>query len=153
MARVVSVQLYRNNIRAMWNQGGQVYQAIDRTGRDVANQAKRNANVDTGVMRAGIRNETNTESGRIVARISTPVEYGLYQHEGTGIYGPRHRVITPKKGRFLRFEVSGPTGPRQRGDRGQSNVVYARYVRGVPPNPFLYNALVQVSPWPVIRNQ
>lgn len=149
---MAKVRIHQQNITAMVQPGGQIYREIDRQGRRVEAQAKRNANVDTGQMRASIRNSTSTRGRRVTARIGSDVEHALYQHEGTGIYGPRHRVITPKRGKFLRFEVSGPVGPRRPGDRGNSNVVYARYVRGTPPNPFLTSALIAVSPWPVIRN-
>lgn len=149
---MAKVRLNQANIEALARPGGAVYREVDRIGRRVESRAKRNANVDTGRMRSSIRNTMSVRGRRVTATIGTDVEYALYQHEGTGIYGPRHRVITPKRGKFLRFEVSGPVGPRRPGDRGNSNVVYARYVRGTPPNPFLTSALIAVSPWPVIRN-
>lgn len=62
--------------------------------------------------------------------IGTPLKYGLYQHEGTGIYGPRRRYITPRRAKFLVFRP-----------KGSSKLVFARRVRGVTKKPFLKNAL------------
>ena len=54
----------------------------------------------------------------------------MWVHNGTGIYGPARKMITPKRARRLKFKPSGST-----------RFVYARAVRGMPPNPFLRNAL------------
>jgi hypothetical protein len=45
--------------------------------------------------------------------------------EGTGIYGPSGAPITPKRGKFLVFEVNG-------------QLIFARSVRGSPPRKFLF---------------
>ncbi len=50
----------------------------------VENDAKRNAPVNDGVLRASITHEVDKENG--IAVIGSNVEYGMYVHEGTGIY-------------------------------------------------------------------
>lgn len=57
--------------------------------------------------------------------------------EGTGIYGPRHRMIRPRRARALRFPEAGNPGftlaGRQRaGRRGRAaRWIYARQIRGI----------------------
>lgn len=85
-------------------------------------------------------------SGRTVkAWVYTPLEYGLYVHEGTGVYGPKGQPIRPKRGRFLVFEARNArtTAP------GRGNLVFAREVRGQRPQRFLLESLQAMSPWPV----
>ncbi len=136
---------------------GPVVRAAVRYGRRVENAAKRKAPVDTGAGRASINLHVAAGRSLVVATIGTPLIHMLYQHEGTGIYGPRHRRITPVSRQFLRFPVKGTFGPVQgtrsgrAGKRkGRGNIVYARSVRGVPPNPFLVEALIENVPWPVV---
>lgn len=85
--------------------------------------------VDTGRLIASIEVHLIVFHGYPAVSVGTDVEYALFVHEGTGIYGPRHHMITPKHGKFLVF----------RGKDG--NLVFARRVKGMPPNPFLANAL------------
>lgn len=66
-------------------------------------------------------------------QVGTSLKYARWQHDGTGIYGPRHRPITPKRrgrrrGSVLVFDW-----------RGQR--VYAQKVRGAPATKFLTRAL------------
>lgn len=101
----------------------------------VQNKAKRNLQtnpkrVDTGRLRSDIHVQMLTVNGYPAGRVGFNVFYGLYVHEGTGIFGPNHQMIRPRRARFLRFKP-----------KGQSAYVYARQVRGMQPNPFLKNAL------------
>jgi hypothetical protein len=84
-------------------------------------------------------------SRTVKAWVYTPLEYGLYVHEGTGIYGPKGQPIRPKRGQYLRFESRNPrtTAP------GRGSIVFARQVRGQRPNRYLLRALQAASPWPV----
>jgi hypothetical protein len=86
--------------------------------------------VDTGRLRADIHTRRVTVRNLRGARVSTDVSYGLYVHDGTGIYGPRHTPIKPKHGKVLVFIPKGETQP-----------VFARSVRGMRPNQYLKNAL------------
>ncbi len=114
-----------------------VAQDMLRRGLLVETQAKRNLGgtggpkrVDTGRLRASINTQLVIRNGRPVAVVGTNVFYARFVHDGTGIYGPRHRMIRPTRRRFLRFR---PAGSRR--------FVYARQVRGMVPNRFLANAL------------
>lgn len=148
------VVLNRANIDALLRSpAGPVYRHIDGIARRTANQAKREAPVREGTMRASISSSTSSTSSAVVGRVEVGVGYALYVLRGTGIYGPSGRVITPKRARVLRFTTSGGHGPLARGRRrpaaGRGGVVFARYVRGTPKNPFLIEAFKAVSPYPV----
>lgn len=52
----------------------------------VVASSKRNCPVDLGQLRASITYQVKEESKEIVGFVGTPVEYGAYVHEGTGVY-------------------------------------------------------------------
>jgi len=117
-------------------QGG-VARDLLRRGLRVETQAKRNLGgiggpkrIDTGRLRASISTNLVTRNGVPTVLVGTNVNYALFVHNGTGIYGPMHRPIRPRHAKFLRFRP-----------RTSRRFVYARQVRGMPPNPFLKNAL------------
>jgi hypothetical protein len=118
---------------------GGVARDMLRRGLLVETAAKRNLGggggypkrVDTGRLRASINTQLVVRGDRPIAIVGTNVRYARFVHDGTGIYGPRGRVIRPKRRKFLRFRP-----------KGTGRWVYARKVRGMRPNPFLANALV-----------
>lgn len=133
-----SHQLDLGAVRALLTspQGGMVRDLL-RRGLLVETQAKRNLGgvggpkrIDTGRLRASIATVVVTRGGSPVVLVGTNVNYGRYVHDGTGVYGPRHTPIRPKRGKFLRFKP-----------RGSKKWIYARQVKGMRPNPFLANAL------------
>lgn len=90
--------------------------------------------VDTGHLRSSIQVEVRQYGGgRPAVRIGTNVKYARWVHDGTGLYGPRRRLIRPKKAKVLRF-----SGRRY----GKTGYIYARHVKGMHPNPFLEDALI-----------
>ena len=94
--------------------------------------------IDTGKLRASISVQLKKKNSRtLTVRVGTNVTYAIWVHDGTGLYGPLHRVITPKTKRYLRFKP-----------HGTNQYVYARSVEGMRPNPFLLNALAaaQIGP-------
>lgn len=123
---------------------GPVVQHVTRLCRRVTNQAKRNCKVDEGTLRASITYAVLPSPNSVLGRVGTPLIYGLYLHEGTGVYGPKARPITPIRRQFLRFEVKSGTSAV-----GRRPLVFARSVRGVPPDKFLLRALESVVPYPV----
>jgi hypothetical protein len=114
-----------------------VVQDLLRRGLLVETQAKRNLGgiggpkrVDTGRLRASIATQLVSRNGTPSVIVGTNVKYAMWVHDGTGLYGPRHAYIKPKRGKFLRFK---PARSRR--------YVYARKVAGMKPNRFLLNAL------------
>lgn len=96
--------------------------------------------IDTGRLRSSITHEIVSSSGGLIARVGTNVQYALYVHEGTGIYGPKRQRIFPKQKRALAFTwKNAPVPPTSKSGKH----VY-RSVAGVKPRPFLRSALSQV---------
>jgi hypothetical protein len=134
----VSHRLDPAAIRALiFSPQGGVARDLLRRGLRVETQAKRNLGgiggpkrIDTGRLRASISTNLVTRNGVPTVLVGTNVNYALFVHNGTGIYGPMHRPIRPRRAKFLRFRP-----------RTSRRFVYARQVRGMLPNPFLKNAL------------
>lgn len=101
-----------------------------RRGVRVQTRAKQLCPVDTGRLRASITVATGLEGGELVIRVGTNVKYARFIHNGTGIYGPARKRITPKSGQVLVFTPRGATKP-----------VFARSVRGVKRHEFLKDAI------------
>lgn len=118
------------------SQGG-VARDLMRRGLLVETQAKRNLagvdgpkRIDTGRLRASINTQLISRHGEPAVIVGTNVFYARMVHDGTGIYGPRRRMIRPVHRKRLRFKP-----------KGSGRWVYARAVRGMRPNKFLLNAL------------
>jgi hypothetical protein len=122
------VIINQNEIKALLTSPqGAVVQDLVRRGRNVTNQAKRNAPVDTGRLRADISWELRHDNVPFI-RIGNSVNYALAVHEGTGIYGPTGQPIRPRRAKVLRFKVGG-------------RVIYRPSVRGSRGRPYLRTAL------------
>jgi hypothetical protein len=121
--------------RALNSPQGPAVRALRRASAQVESEAKRRCPVDTGRLRASIHTELFTRGGDWIAKVGTNVHYGRYVEQGTGLYGPRHRVIRPVRARVLRWVP-----------RGSNKAVFARSVRGVRPRPYLVPALKAVFP-------
>lgn len=68
--------------------------------------------------------------GGVAVQIGSSLDYALYQHEGTGIHGPRHRPIRPKRrAGVLVFQTGGVR-------------IFARQVSGARATKFLERALI-----------
>lgn len=125
--------------------GGDVYEAVRAVVLATRNLAVSMAPVDDGPLRASLRTKMESGSRTVKGWVYSDLEYSIWVHEGTGIYGPRGQPIKPKRGRYLVFEArNARTTPR-----GGGNLVFARQVRGQRPQRFLLNALKAASPWPV----
>lgn len=131
----VFFQIDNAAVRAvLTNPRGDIAQDLLRRGRNVANLAKKFAPVNTGRLRESINAELVSYAGNLAVLVGTKVSYAMYQHEGTGIYGPHGTPIVPVRSKFLRFQP-----------KGSLNFVYAREVRGAPPTFFLKRALVAAA--------
>lgn len=133
-----SHQLDLGAVRTLLNSPtGGVVRDLLRRGLLVETQAKRNLGgvggpkrIDTGRLRASIATVVVHRNNTPAVLVGTNVNYARYVHNGTGLYGPRHAPIRPRRAKFLRFKP-----------RGSKRWVYARQVKGMRPNPFLTNAL------------
>lgn len=131
--------------RLLRSPDGDVGQAVRRVMNATRNLAVSLAPVDDGPLRASLRTKFEASTRTVKGWVYSDLEYALYVHEGTGIYGPKGQPIKPKRGRYLVFEArNARTTPRGRG-----NLVFARQVRGQRPQRFLLDALKAASPWPV----
>lgn len=112
-----------------------VYKDLYRRCVRVQNKAKRNLEraprrIDTGRLRSDIRIQIVIIDGRPIGRVGFSVFYGLYVHEGTGIYGVKGMPIKPRRAKLLRWRPK------------KSGYVYAKAVKGMQPNPFLTDAII-----------
>lgn len=159
--------------RVFYSEQGPVFQYIRDLTEQVRNAAVRRAPRDTGHLATSIEAVVNVYGDTIVGRVGTRVEYAVYVHEGTGIYGPKKRRITPVSAKALVFEPGREMGPLAKGVKGTTpgnrgslaptrkkksgkpdkfaGLIVVKSVKGSPPNPFLLDALEEVSPWPIVR--
>lgn len=93
----------------------------------VASTARATGPVRTGHMLSTLYSRVNRDGS---GEVGVGARYGIWVHEGTGIFGPRHHVITPVRAPLLVFTPSG-LGRR----------VYTRSTLGQRPQPFLVDAL------------
>jgi hypothetical protein len=131
----VNLQINYAAVRALLtNPRGDVAHELLRRGHNVESLAKKYAPVNTGRLRASINTRLVTYAGNLAVLVGTNVNYAMYQHEGTGIYGPHGTPIVPVRAKFLKFIPKYGT-----------TYVYARSVRGSPPTFFLKRALVAAA--------
>lgn len=85
--------------------------------------------IDTGALRASITIAPYLHDGYPAFRVGSPLKHARWVHDGTGIYGPHHQMIEPKTAKMLAWQGSG------------GKYIFARQVKGMPPNPFLADAM------------
>jgi hypothetical protein len=85
--------------------------------------------VNTGQLRASITIVPLLYRGFPAFRVGSPLKHARFVHDGTGIFGPHHQLIKPTSAKALRWQ----------GNMGE--FVFAKSVKGMPPNPFLKDAL------------
>lgn len=93
--------------------------------------------VNSGLLRSDIGVRLRTSHGHPSVRIGSGKKYARYVHDGTGLYGPHHQLITPKSAKALVFP-SKKFGAKRGKFRGK---VVVRSVKGMKPNAFLRDAL------------
>lgn len=99
-------------------------------GRRVRERAQRLAPKRTGRLAASIDVKMKIRPLGIVVEVGTGLSYARYQHDGTGIHGPRHRPIKARPGHVMVFGGSG------------GRTVFTRSVAGTPATKFLERALL-----------
>jgi len=68
--------------------------------------------------------------------------YPIYVHEGTGIYGRRHRLITPRRSPVMVFPGGGKAWPIT---AGRTGLVVKQAVRGQRPQAYMATAYEEAS--------
>ncbi|MFE5789541.1 HK97 gp10 family phage protein [Rhodococcus erythropolis] len=118
---------------------------MDTIGRQVVNHARSNCPVDSGQLRSSITHHVTVVGRSARLRVGSPLERARYIHEGTGIYGPKKTPIVPVSAKALKFPTPKFFGPLRPGaSRSPGGFVFAKSVKGIPPNPFLTDALKTV---------
>jgi hypothetical protein len=138
-----TVKLDQSALRALLDSPqGPVWSDIQRRTNRVLNQARRNAPVDEGRLRASLAMEMRSQDGSPVGRVGSNLDYALYVHEGTGIEAGRGYIV-PVRGRVLRWPAKNNSGAGARRYKGGATAayVYAKRSRGVKARPFLRDAL------------
>lgn len=85
--------------------------------------------VATGQLRANIAVQLRSFQGLPAVRVGSNLKRARWIHDGTGIYGPRRKPITPKNKKVLRWAAAS------------GGYHFAKSVKGMQPNPFLEKAL------------
>ena len=126
---------------------GLVWRDIHRRANNVLNLARVKCPVDQGKLRQSLAVEMRSVNGQPVGRVGTNVEYALYVHEGTGLYGERKRMIVPVNRKALRWATVNNSGRGRRRYKAGATGAYtfSKYSRGFPGRPFLRDALNQVA--------
>lgn len=114
---------------------GGVAKDLFRRGVNVQNRAKKNLErnprrIDTGNLRSDIHVQLLSLGGKPAVRVGFNLFYGVFVHDGTGIYGPKGTPITPRVSTYLRWKTK------------KGGWMYAKSVKGMRPNPFLKDAVV-----------
>lgn len=86
---------------------------------EIQSQARSRAPHRTGTLQRSILVDVKD----LVGTVSVNEKYGIYLEQGTGIYGPMGRPITPKRASVLAWKGAGGT-------------VFARSVKGMKARPF-----------------
>ena len=118
--------------RTLTGQAGPVVNGLRAAGQRTTNLAKaeltKAGRVDTGRLRNSLRWELRVGSGgNLRVLVGSDLDYALYVHEGTE--GP----IRPKRAKVLRFKGKGGV------------FIFRKEVSGIPPTPFLTNALKRLD--------
>jgi phage gpG-like protein len=123
---------------------GPVAKDMLQRGNRIANKARRLCPVDQGRLRASITRELSIENGEVVVRVGTNVEYAIYVHEGTGLYGPENKMIVPVNKKALRWQKVEKTksGKRRKYRGGKTaGYVFSKRSQGFKGTPFLRDAI------------
>ena len=107
----------------------------DASAQKMANEAKRKASWTdrTGNTRNAIHGRAAPYQGGAMLVLAHGSKVGMYHEEGTGIYGPKGKPITPVNAKVLHFKVDGQS-------------VFTKSVKGIPKNPVLKNAAMSQLP-------
>lgn len=92
---------------------------------------------ETGRLSASIQTTPVKVTGYTIhSTIGTDVPYAMYNHDGTGIFGPNGTPICAKRKPYLVFWIDG-------------RKIVTKCVKGYPGTHFLVKALKVAQDWPV----
>lgn len=135
----LKVSLDAAEIVKLGGPGGLVDQAVRKAAGRTRDRAKQNlttaGRVDTGALRQSVVSERYGSGGTLITYlVGSPLPYAIYNEQGTGIYGPRHAMIVPRRAKVLRWK-SRKTGA----------FVFAPSVKGMEGTRFLERALYDLT--------
>lgn len=109
-------------------------------GKNLEREAKETApwRDRTGNTRRAIHGGGEKTSRGAVVYLAHGSMVGWYMEEGTGIYGPKKRRITPVRAQALRFTMNG-------------KVIFAKSTKGMPAQPVIEPTADRK--WPEIKRQ
>jgi len=107
-----------------------VERALDLVGMDLLSKLIENSPVDHGRLQGSWSSPKRI--GKHEREITSSAKYARFVNDGTGIYGPRGRLIRPITAQALRFEYKG-------------RIVFARSVRGIKPRRFVQASMEQTK--------
>jgi Bacteriophage HK97-gp10, putative tail-component len=131
---------------------GEAEAATKRACHAVEREWKAIAPARTGHYRRSITSDVRRAGNTIYGQVGTTVFYAPYLEYGTGIYGPRKKLIRPKRKKALRFPEPGNpaftlAGRQRSGAAGAgARWVYARWVRGIKPMHLAQKAFEAAGP-------
>lgn len=121
---------------------GPMVRSVTVWGEQVRSIGAATAPRDSGLLANSHTVRVGIAPGFAFAAITANTEYALFVMRGTGLYGPRGRIIKARKGKVFRFEGRGAHGPVARGgSAAPGGVVFAKSIKGTPANPYLEEAL------------
>lgn len=92
--------------------------------------------------------EMRVDGSSPVGRVGTNLPYGLYVHEGTGLYSKRRPgYIVPVRRKALRWAATNNSGAGRRRYKAGATAayVYSKRSKGSPGRPFLRDALAAAN--------
>lgn len=137
----MGVRMHHPTIQAALDEAGQEW--ADRVGRRVVNAVRRECPRDEGALAASFEHISTPGVGQVTVVVGSPLHYAEYHQRGTGIYGPHGTPIVPVSASALKFRWAGP-GSSANTPVERRPWVFAKSVRGIPANPFLTRALIEV---------
>lgn len=111
--------LIRDIKRAGGNAEPLVRAALTNSAQKVQQEARQRAPHRTGTLQRSIMPEIDYPR----AEVAVNEKYGIFIEEGTGVYGPNHSPITPRRAKVLAFTVGG-------------SAVFTKMVKGMRARPF-----------------
>lgn len=146
----MTVTLDQAAIRSLGLPGGVVDQAVAKAAGKVRDRAKVNLTkahrVDKGALRQSIDVEppTGGSPNEVVYRVGSPLPYAIYNERGTGLYGPHHSPIYPRRARVLRFKP-GKNSKIPQSRLSKKGFVFTPSVKGMEGTRFLERALYSLT--------